>query len=162
MNEDGTLPWARTKGLWDRLYERGVVRRSFNAKRFTWIRRMLSGMGLVEVQDPTYVIGKRAAKWSPSAGFWSLASSLDHKEGEEGQDFTETTLRQSSLRNVGKRASRSYRRRSGKGIGGKGGAWTNWSRRSSVPATGIWRLEAQEGGEILCRDGDTILPCIGR
>ena len=41
MNEDGTLPWARTKGLWDCLYERGVICRSFNAKRFAWIRRML-------------------------------------------------------------------------------------------------------------------------
>jgi hypothetical protein len=75
--------------LWDCLYERGVVRRSFNAKRFAWIRRMLSGMGLVQVQDPTYVIGERAAKWSPSGKFWELASSLD-KEGEEEQDFTET------------------------------------------------------------------------
>ena len=90
MNEDGALPWARTKGLWDCLYESGVVRRSFNAKRFAWIRRMLSGMGLVEVQDPTYVIGERAAKWCPSGKFWELASSLDHKDGEEGQDFTET------------------------------------------------------------------------
>jgi len=90
MNGDGTLPWARTKGLWDCLYERGVVRRSFNSKRFAWIRRMLSGMGLVEVQDPTYVIGERAAKWCPSEKFWELASSLDHKEGEEEQDFTET------------------------------------------------------------------------
>ena len=25
MNGDGTLPWARTKGLWDCLYQRGVV-----------------------------------------------------------------------------------------------------------------------------------------
>ncbi len=91
MNEDGTLPWARTKGLWDCLYERGVVIRSFNAKRFAWIRRFLNGAGLVEMQDPTYVIGERAAKWSPSARFWSLASSLD-KEGEEEQYFTETTL----------------------------------------------------------------------
>ena len=90
MNEDGTLPWARTKGLWDCLHERGVICRSFNAKRFAWIRRMLNGAGLVEVQDPTYVIGERAAKWSPSAAFWELASSLDHKEGEEEQDFTET------------------------------------------------------------------------
>ena len=92
MNDDGTLPWARTKGLWDCLHERGVVRRSFNAKRFAWIRRFLDGAGLVEVQDPTYVIGERAAKWSPSERFWELASSLDHKEGEEEQDFTETTL----------------------------------------------------------------------
>ena len=90
MNEDGTLPWARTRGLWDCLYERGVIRRSFNAKRFAWIRRFLDGAGLVEVQDPTYVVGERAAKWSPSGAFWELASSHDHKEGEEEQDFTET------------------------------------------------------------------------
>ena len=89
MNGDGTLPWARTKGLWDCLYERGVVCRSFNAKRFAWTRRFLDGAGLVEVQDPTYVVGERAAKWCPSGKFWELASSLD-KEGEEGQDFTET------------------------------------------------------------------------
>jgi hypothetical protein len=25
MNENGTLPWARTKGLWDCLYNRGVI-----------------------------------------------------------------------------------------------------------------------------------------
>ena len=43
---------------------------------------MLNGAGLVDVQDPTYVIGERAAKWSPSEKFWELASSLDHKEGE--------------------------------------------------------------------------------
>jgi hypothetical protein len=91
MNEDGTVPWARTKGLWDCLHERGVICRSFNAKRFAWIRRMLSGMGLVDMQDPTYVIGERAAKWSPSERFRELASSID-KEGEEEQDFTETTL----------------------------------------------------------------------
>ena len=77
MNENGTLPWKRTKGLWDCLYERGVVQRKFNAKRFAWIRRFLDGAGLVEVQDPTYVIGERAAKWSPSEKFWEVASSLD-------------------------------------------------------------------------------------
>ena len=89
MNEDGTLPWARTKGLWDCLHQRGVVRRSFNAKRFAWIRRFLHGAGLIDVQDPTYIIGERAAKWSPSAKFWAVAVSLDNKERER-QDFTET------------------------------------------------------------------------
>ena len=93
MNEDGTLPWARTKGLWDCLYERGVISRSFNAKRFAWIRRFLDGAGLVDMQDPTYVVGERAAKWGPSGKFWSAAASLSHdpKEGEEEQDFTETS-----------------------------------------------------------------------
>jgi len=89
MNEDGTLPWARTKGLWDCLHQRGVVTRTFNSKRFAWVRRFLSGAGLVDMEDPTYVIGERAAKWSPSEKFWSLASSLD-QGGEGRQDFTET------------------------------------------------------------------------
>ena len=89
MNEDGTLPWARTKGFGIVCTKGESVRRSFNAKRFAWIRRMLSGTGLVDVQDPTYVIGERAAKWSPSEKFWELASSID-KEGEEGQYFAET------------------------------------------------------------------------
>ncbi len=44
----------------------------------------------MEVQDPTYVIGERAAKWSPSGKFWDMASSLDHKEGEEEQYLSET------------------------------------------------------------------------
>ena len=90
MNKDGTLPWARTKGLWDCLYERGVISRSFNAKRFAWVRRFLNGAGLVDMQDPTYVIGERAAKWAPSEKFWEIADSLDTKEGEEEQYLAET------------------------------------------------------------------------
>ena len=89
MNKNGTLPWARTKGLWECLYNRGVIRRSFNAKRFAWIRKMLSGAGLIDIQDPTYIIGERAAKWSPSEKFWAIASSLDIG-GEERQYSTET------------------------------------------------------------------------
>jgi hypothetical protein len=92
MNKDGTLPWARTKGLWDCLYSRGVIRRSFNAKRFAWIRRFLNGAGLVDIQDATYIIGERAAVWSPSEKFWAVAASLDDKEGEEEQYLTETTI----------------------------------------------------------------------
>ncbi len=93
MNENGTLPWKRTKGLWDCLCERGVVPRKFNAKRFAWIRRFLDGAGLIEVQDPTYVIGERAAKWSPSEKFWELAASLSlDTGGEGGQDSTETPV----------------------------------------------------------------------
>ena len=93
MNADGTLPWARTKGLWDCLHQREVVNRKFNAKRFAWIRRFLNGAGLVDVQDPTYVIGERAAKWSPSERFWELASSLSLDTGGEGeQDLTETPV----------------------------------------------------------------------
>ena len=62
---------------------------------------MLNGAGLVDIQDPTYVIGERAAKWSPSEKFWSLASSID-KEGEEEQYFTETALEGDCSRLVGK------------------------------------------------------------
>jgi hypothetical protein len=91
-NEDGTLPWERTKKLWDCLRERGVISRAFNAKRFAWIRRMLNGAGLVDIQDATYVIGERAAKWSPSEKFWSVAASIDSNKEEGEQYFTETGL----------------------------------------------------------------------
>jgi hypothetical protein len=88
-NEDGTLPWARTKALWDTLFEREVVPRRFNTRRFAWIRRMMNGAGLTDMQDPTYIVGERAAKWAPSPKFWELSSSLD-KEGEEEQHLAET------------------------------------------------------------------------
>ena len=52
---------------------------------------MLNGAGLIDIQDPMYIIGERAAKWSPSEKFWLLASSID-KEGEEEQYSTETAL----------------------------------------------------------------------
>ncbi len=91
MNKNGTLPWARTKKLWDCLCNRGVIHRSFNAKRFAWIRKMLNGAGLVDIQDPTYIVGERAAKWSPSEKFWAIAASL-YKGGEEEQYSTETTI----------------------------------------------------------------------
>ena len=141
MNEDGTLPWARTKGLWDCLYERGTVRRAFNAKRFAWICRFLNGAGLTDVQDPTYVIGERAAKWSPSEKFWSVALSLDRKEGEEEQYLAET-----SPHECWERASRSSWLASRAGRRRKGGAWTSWWRRSSARSDGKWRLEAHEEG----------------
>ena len=141
MNDDGTLPWARTKGLWDCLYQRGVVSRSFNAKRFAWIRRFLNGAGLVDVQDPTYVIGERAAKWSPSERFWDVASSLDNKGGG-GQDLTENPLAidpqecwEKGRSSCPSGHSRPEKRR-------KGGAWTSWWRRSSATRSGILRLEA--------------------
>ena len=135
------LALGEDERLWDCLYERGVVRRSFNAKRFAWIRRMLNGVGLVDVQDPTYVIGERAAKWSPSEKFWELASSLDHKGGEGGQDFTETLrYRPSGVLGTGRSAR----------PGGVTAKETAERRRMEElveaivgPATGIWRLEAE-------------------
>ena len=146
MNEDGTLPWARTKGLWDCLYERGVVRRAFNAKRFAWIRRFLNGAGLTDIQDPTYVIGERAAKWSPSAKFWSLALSLDHKEGEEEQYLAETSPAISPRECWERGIPLVLVGVHDQGNGWKGGAWTSWWRRSSARSDGRWRLEAHEEG----------------
>ena len=40
------------------------------------VRKMLNGAGLIDIQDPTYIIGERAAKWSPSEEFWAVATSL--------------------------------------------------------------------------------------
>ena len=43
------------------------------------------------MQDPTYIVGERAAKWSPLEKFWAVAASLD-TGGEGGQDLTETPV----------------------------------------------------------------------
>jgi hypothetical protein len=45
----------------------------------------------VDIQDPTYVVGERAAKWSPSEKFWEIASSLIYR-GEKEQYLSETDL----------------------------------------------------------------------
>ena len=54
MNADGSLPWARVKGLWDALYEVGDVSRAFDPKRFAALRNYLSSLGLLDWADSTY------------------------------------------------------------------------------------------------------------
>jgi hypothetical protein len=54
MNQDGSLPWARFKGLWDALFNVGDITRAFDAKRFAALRNYLSSLGLLDWSDETY------------------------------------------------------------------------------------------------------------
>ena len=55
MNADGTLPVRRFEGLWSALYEAGDVGRAFDCHRFKAIRDYLSGLGLLDWEDRTFV-----------------------------------------------------------------------------------------------------------
>ncbi len=73
MNADGTLPVKRFEGLWSALYEAGDVDRAFDCHRFKVIRDYLSGLGLLDWEDRTFVpptkdhrgnkFNGRACKW---------------------------------------------------------------------------------------------------
>ena len=41
-NEDGSMPYKRFAGMWQKLYEDSDVSRSFDNKRFAWIRNRVS------------------------------------------------------------------------------------------------------------------------
>jgi hypothetical protein len=68
MNSDGSLPWARFKGLWDALHEAGDISRAFDAKRFAAVRNYLSSLGLIEWKENTF-----------HTGFWSQGSKMPGK-----------------------------------------------------------------------------------
>jgi hypothetical protein len=62
MNADGSMPWARFKGLWDACYAAGDIERAFEAKRFAAIRNQFEAWGLLEWENVHYRTGQ-AAKW---------------------------------------------------------------------------------------------------
>ena len=73
MNADGTLPVKRFEGLWSAMYEAGDVGRAFDCHRFKAIRDYMSGLGLLDWQDRTFIAPRldgfgnrkngRACKW---------------------------------------------------------------------------------------------------
>jgi hypothetical protein len=70
-NPDGSMPWARFRGLWRKLYRDGDVERNFDNKRFAFIRNLVSDKGGIEWIDANYSIGLekgkgQAAKWKAS------------------------------------------------------------------------------------------------
>ncbi len=93
MNADGTLPVKRFKGLWSALYEGGDVGRAFDCHRFKAIRDYLSGLGLLDWEDNTFVAPRearnggslkgRACKWKAGE---VLMDMLDWEEVEVGAD----------------------------------------------------------------------------
>ena len=87
-NSDGTLPTARVKAIWDRLFEDGEVERAFDYHRWKTIRDVIEVRGGLEMVDRRFytgfvdvdgrVIKGRAAKWHMAG--W-LVETLDELVG---------------------------------------------------------------------------------
>lgn len=81
-NEDGTMPSARLKACWTRLYEAGVFLRAWDDSRWAAIWRTLSDCGFLAVGGTDYWFdacgrGKgHAMEWRLDPR-WSLAGGAD-------------------------------------------------------------------------------------
>jgi len=54
MFADGSMPVARWKGFWEKIYAAGDIGRAWDSKRFAAIRGYLDSLGLLVVEDETY------------------------------------------------------------------------------------------------------------
>jgi hypothetical protein len=57
MNSDGTMPTARIKVIWDRMYETGEVDRAFDYHRWRVIRDLIEVQGGLEMEDRHFYTG---------------------------------------------------------------------------------------------------------
>ena len=76
-NPDGSMPYKRFAGLWQKLYDDGEVNRQFDNKRFAWIRNRVSSQGGIAWEDVTYCPGVgdekgKATKWKASEELLAL------------------------------------------------------------------------------------------
>jgi hypothetical protein len=97
-NEDGSMPYKRFAGMWDKLYQDGDVNRCFDNKKFAWIRNRVSEKGGIDWIDMTYSVGFRdvkgqAAKWKASAELLALM------EGYSGRAIESEANRKSECGN---------------------------------------------------------------
>lgn len=93
MNRDGSLPYARFKGLWSTVFESGNVDRNFEDKRFATLRNYLSSLGLLDWQDDKYTLGTtdsegkkhkgKASRWQASELLMSLLDWQEHDKQQE-------------------------------------------------------------------------------
>ncbi len=73
LNPDGTMPTARIKAIWDRMFENGDVERAFDYHRWRVVRDLIEIQGGLEMEDRHFYTGfvndqgleikGRAAKW---------------------------------------------------------------------------------------------------
>lgn len=98
MNQDGSLPQARFKGLWTALFTSGDIDRPFDDKRFAAIRNYLSSLGLLDWQDEQYRLGwtgddrqyhrGQACRWKASALLMEMLDA-SKRERHDCVDFQE-------------------------------------------------------------------------
>lgn len=95
MNEDGSMPWARFKRMWQALYKSGDIDRAWSTDRNKAIRNYLFDLGwCCDVEDNRYYPGSqdvegKAAKWRLSA---KLMAMLECSSIIEERKERETTL----------------------------------------------------------------------
>jgi hypothetical protein len=87
-NPDGSMPCKRFAGMWNKLYQHGEVSRSFDNKRFAWIRNRVSECGGIEWEDVTYCPGigdekGKAAKWMVSSQLREMMGEYAGSQVEE-------------------------------------------------------------------------------
>lgn len=73
-NEDGSLPHARAKDLWNWLQNKGLVSVKFDDRKWAACRDGLEKLGIIKVTDRRYEAGK-AMRWAvdiffPMLGLW--------------------------------------------------------------------------------------------
>ena len=100
MNADGSMPWARFKGLWDACYAAGDIERAFEAKRFAVIRNQFEAWGLLDWESVYYRQGA-AAKWRFSDYLLGVIDEYLEKESHPcaGTSTTGNQNRSQSIQN---------------------------------------------------------------
>jgi len=111
MNLDGSLPYARFKGMWTSVFDSGDIGRSFECKRFATLRNYLSSLGLLEWQNEKYTLGitdvdgkkhkGKASRWKASELLMSLLNWQEHSKQQEQEcgvcDLEEREVERTSL-----------------------------------------------------------------
>ena len=70
-NEDGSLPHARAKDVWDRCYQGGLIKMPFCDRKWAICRDWLERRGVLKITDRNWHRGK-AMQWEVSAEFRRL------------------------------------------------------------------------------------------
>lgn len=84
-NEDGSMPTARIKAIWDRLFQDGEVDRAFDYHRWRVVRDLIEGEGGLEMVDRRYYTGFADAEGRTikgKAARWHMAAWLVEKLDE--------------------------------------------------------------------------------
>lgn len=72
MNDDGTMPTARIRAVWESAYRSGIVDRQFHASRFAAIRNFLVDNGLIRMADNRYSHERNDGEIKGVAMKWSI------------------------------------------------------------------------------------------
>lgn len=72
MNDDGTMPTARIRAVWESAYRNGIVDRQFHASRFAAIRNALVDSGLIRMVDNRYSHEQSDGQSKGTAMKWSI------------------------------------------------------------------------------------------